>query len=134
MSGSSSFGFFIGRIFHAAVKHVEQCVGEAFFDFGDLLHGEGAFVELAVFDSAGDEFVDKFIDVLWGNFLEASAGGFDGVGEKDDRTFAELRFGAVVAVGAFADFFDFDAAGADKRSFTFADLLLLRLIVKVLDE
>src|SRR5690606_26323351 len=55
ISGGGRFGFFLGRIFHAAVEHVEERVGEAFFDLGDFLHGERTFVELSVFDAAGDD-------------------------------------------------------------------------------
>src|SRR5690606_16557105 len=124
----------LGRIFHAAVEHVEERVGKAFFDLGDFLHGERTFVELSVLNAAGDDFIDQFVDVLGGNFFERTAGGFDGIGEEDDGAFAELRFGAVVAVGAFADFFDFDAAGSGGGGFAFANLFLFGLVVKILDE
>src|SRR5690606_11462305 len=83
---------------------------------------------------AGDDFIDQFVDVLGGNFFERTAGGFDGIGEEDDGAFAKLRFGAVVAVGAFADFFDFDAAGSGGGGFAFANLFLFGLVVKVLGE
>ena len=92
-----------GGIGDARVKHVEQREVKTVFDFRNFLEGERGFVELAVGDAIIDDARDEEVESFGSGLAEGARGGFESVGEGDNRTFFELGARTVVAENCFDD-------------------------------
>lgn len=113
------------------MEHVEKGIDKAFAYFIEFLEGEGAVVELTVFDTVAEDFVDEVFNVGLGDFGQGPTGGLDSIGEEDDGAFLKGGARAIVAVGTLID------GGAVVFAILFMRVVFesfAGLMVEVLDE
>ena len=113
------------------MEHVEEGIDKAFSDLVEFLKGKGAIVELSVFDTVAEDFVDEVFNVGLGNLGQGTTGGLNTIGEEDNGAFLEGGARTVVAVGALID------CGAVAFAFLFVGVVFesfAGLMVEVLDE
>jgi len=91
------------RVGHAAVQHVEHGGNEALLDLRELGVGQWRLVELSVDDALVEDRIDQLAERFPRDLFKRPRSGLQGVGERDERAFLELRFGAIVAIDAFGD-------------------------------
>lgn len=107
--GLGFFLFVSGRIGDARVQHVQEGEVKAALDAGDLGKGERGFVELAVGDMVGHDFIDEIAKSLRADFFERAGGCFTTIGQQDNGGLFELGPGTIVTVSCFANRHGFES-------------------------
>src|SRR5215211_1564681 len=91
------------RIFDARPEETYQRLADRLSRFVDVVHGQAAFVELAVLQLPTHGVGDHVLDALRGRLRQGLYGRFNGVGEHHDAGLFGLRQAAGVAEVRLAD-------------------------------